>query len=122
MAGCHAELVDRPRRTRSPEQSSHERGAIEEAHDALQYSAGNFYVNDKPTGAVVGQQPFGGSRASGTNDKAGSMWNLIRWCRRARSRRPSCLRPTTATRSSRQIPMASDRKPTDADFRSRQDP
>ena len=40
---------------------------------------GNFYVNDKPTGAVVGQQPFGGARASGTNDKAGSMWNLIRW-------------------------------------------
>ena len=56
-----------------------ERAAIEEAHDALHYSAGNFYVNDKPTGAVVGQQPFGGSRASGTNDKAGSMWNLIRW-------------------------------------------
>jgi 1-pyrroline-5-carboxylate dehydrogenase len=56
-----------------------ERSAIEEAHEALQYSAGNFYVNDKPTGAVVGQQPFGGSRASGTNDKAGSMWNLIRW-------------------------------------------
>jgi 1-pyrroline-5-carboxylate dehydrogenase len=56
-----------------------ERSAIEEAHDALRYSAGNFYVNDKPTGAVVGQQPFGGSRASGTNDKAGSMWNLIRW-------------------------------------------
>ncbi len=56
-----------------------ERSAIEEAHDALQYAAGNFYVNDKPTGAVVGQQPFGGSRASGTNDKAGSLWNLIRW-------------------------------------------
>ena len=56
-----------------------ERSAIEEAHEALRYSAGNFYVNDKPTGAVVGQQPFGGSRASGTNDKAGSMWNLIRW-------------------------------------------
>ena len=56
-----------------------ERAAIEEAEDALRYAAGNFYVNDKPTGAVVGQQPFGGSRASGTNDKAGSMWNLIRW-------------------------------------------
>jgi 1-pyrroline-5-carboxylate dehydrogenase len=41
--------------------------------------AGNFYVNDTPTGAVVGPQPFGGARASGTNDKAGSMWNLIRW-------------------------------------------
>jgi 1-pyrroline-5-carboxylate dehydrogenase len=56
-----------------------ERSAIEDAHDKLRYSAGNFYVNDKPTGAVVGQQPFGGSRASGTNDKAGSMWNLVRW-------------------------------------------
>jgi 1-pyrroline-5-carboxylate dehydrogenase len=56
-----------------------ERQAIEQAHDALRYAAGNFYVNDKPTGAVVGQQPFGGSRASGTNDKAGSMWNLVRW-------------------------------------------
>ena len=58
---------------------STERAAIDEAQDALRYTAGNFYVNDKPTGAVVGQQPFGGSRASGTNDKAGSMWNLIRW-------------------------------------------
>jgi 1-pyrroline-5-carboxylate dehydrogenase len=56
-----------------------DRGALEEADEALRYAAGNFYVNDKPTGAVVGQQPFGGSRASGTNDKAGSMWNLIRW-------------------------------------------
>jgi 1-pyrroline-5-carboxylate dehydrogenase len=56
-----------------------DRAAIELAEDKLQYAAGNFYVNDKPTGAVVGQQPFGGARASGTNDKAGSMWNLIRW-------------------------------------------
>jgi 1-pyrroline-5-carboxylate dehydrogenase len=56
-----------------------DREAIEQAGRALQYTAGNFYVNDKPTGAIVGQQPFGGSRASGTNDKAGSMWNLIRW-------------------------------------------
>jgi 1-pyrroline-5-carboxylate dehydrogenase len=56
-----------------------DREAIEEAGAALQYAAGNLYVNDKPTGAVVGQQPFGGARASGTNDKAGSMWNLIRW-------------------------------------------
>jgi 1-pyrroline-5-carboxylate dehydrogenase len=53
--------------------------AIETARERLRYAAGNFYVNDKPTGAVVGQQPFGGARASGTNDKAGSMWNLIRW-------------------------------------------
>jgi 1-pyrroline-5-carboxylate dehydrogenase len=58
---------------------SNDRYAIAEAHDALRNSAGNFYVNDKSTGAVVGQQPFGGARASGTNDKAGSMWNLIRW-------------------------------------------
>jgi 1-pyrroline-5-carboxylate dehydrogenase len=58
---------------------STDRAAIDEAQDALRYTAGNFYVNDKPTGAVVGQQPFGGSRASGTNDKAGSLWNLIRW-------------------------------------------
>ncbi len=56
-----------------------DRSAVAEAKDALRYAAGNFYVNDKPTGAVVGQQPFGGGRASGTNDKAGSMWNLIRW-------------------------------------------
>jgi len=56
-----------------------DRGAIDQAADRLQYAAGNFYVNDKPTGAVVGQQPFGGGRASGTNDKAGSLWNLIRW-------------------------------------------
>ena len=53
--------------------------AIANAKNALTHSAGNFYINDKPTGAVVGQQPFGGSRASGTNDKAGSMFNLIRW-------------------------------------------
>jgi 1-pyrroline-5-carboxylate dehydrogenase len=58
---------------------STERAPIELAQEKLRYAAGNFYVNDKPTGAVVGQQPFGGARASGTNDKAGSMWNLIRW-------------------------------------------
>jgi 1-pyrroline-5-carboxylate dehydrogenase len=56
-----------------------DRKAVETAHDRLLYAAGNFYVNDKPTGAVVGQQPFGGARASGTDDKAGSMWNLTRW-------------------------------------------
>ena len=50
-----------------------------DAERRLRYAAGNFYVNDKPTGAVVGQQPFGGSRASGTNDKAGSTLNLLRW-------------------------------------------
>jgi 1-pyrroline-5-carboxylate dehydrogenase len=58
---------------------SEDRAAVQEASERLKYAAGNFYVNDKPTGAVVGQQPFGGSRASGTNDKAGSIWNLIRW-------------------------------------------
>lgn len=56
-----------------------DRAAILEAMDILKHSAGNFYINDKPTGAVVGQQPFGGSRASGTNDKAGSIFNLTRW-------------------------------------------
>ena len=56
-----------------------DRQAIAQATDVLRYSAGNFYINDKPTGAVVGQQPFGGARASGTDDKAGSVFNLIRW-------------------------------------------
>lgn len=56
-----------------------DRYAITQATDALRHAAGNFYINDKPTGAVVGQQPFGGSRASGTNDKAGSKANLLRW-------------------------------------------
>jgi len=52
---------------------------IQTAFEALRYTAGNFYINDKPTGAVVAQQPFGGARASGTNDKAGSPLNLLRW-------------------------------------------
>jgi len=56
-----------------------DRAAIREAGAALRYAAGNYYINDKPTGAVVGQQPFGGARASGTNDKAGSKLNLVRW-------------------------------------------
>lgn len=56
-----------------------DRKAITQISDSLRNVAGNFYINDKPTGAVVGQQPFGGARASGTNDKAGSMWNLMRW-------------------------------------------
>ena len=56
-----------------------DRGAIEWASEVLRFAAGNFYVNDKPTGAVVGQQPFGGGRASGTNDKAGGPPNLLRW-------------------------------------------
>lgn len=58
---------------------SNDRYAVDEATYALRNSAGNFYINDKPTGAVVGQQPFGGARGSGTNDKAGSMINLLRW-------------------------------------------
>jgi 1-pyrroline-5-carboxylate dehydrogenase len=58
---------------------SQDRAAVAQATQALRFSAGNFYVNDKPTGAVVGQQPFGGGRASGTNDKAGSILNLLRW-------------------------------------------
>jgi 1-pyrroline-5-carboxylate dehydrogenase len=58
---------------------SQDRAVIAEATDALRFAAGNFYINDKPTGAVVGQQPFGGGRASGTNDKAGSAQNLLRW-------------------------------------------
>jgi len=58
---------------------STDRAAVADAHRMLRFAAGNFYINDKPTGAVVGQQPFGGGRASGTNDKAGSMINLLRW-------------------------------------------
>ena len=58
---------------------ANERAAIEQASERLVNAAGNFYINDKPTGAVVGLQPFGGGRASGTNDKAGSLLNLVRW-------------------------------------------
>jgi 1-pyrroline-5-carboxylate dehydrogenase len=58
---------------------ANDRKAIDEVRATLRFAAGNFYINDKPTGAVVGQQPFGGSRASGTNDKAGSMTNVLRW-------------------------------------------
>ncbi len=56
-----------------------DRAAVEQAHAALRFAAGNFYVNDKPTGSIVSRQPFGGSRGSGTNDKAGSIFNLQRW-------------------------------------------
>jgi 1-pyrroline-5-carboxylate dehydrogenase len=70
-----------------------DRGAIQEAIAELRDAAGNFYVNDKPTGAVVGQQPFGGARASGTNDKAGSMLNLLRWVS-ARSIKETFVPPT----------------------------
>ncbi len=70
-----------------------DRQAIRTATDVLEHAAGNFYVNDKPTGAVVGQQPFGGSRASGTNDKAGSLLNLLRWVS-ARSIKENFVPPT----------------------------
>jgi 1-pyrroline-5-carboxylate dehydrogenase len=70
-----------------------DRKAVRQAMTALRHSAGNFYINDKPTGAVVGQQPFGGARASGTNDKAGSMLNLVRWVS-ARSIKETFVPPT----------------------------
>jgi 1-pyrroline-5-carboxylate dehydrogenase len=70
-----------------------ERSAIEHATKRLQNAAGNFYINDKPTGAVVGQQPFGGARASGTNDKAGSILNLYRWLS-ARTVKETFVSPT----------------------------
>jgi 1-pyrroline-5-carboxylate dehydrogenase len=70
-----------------------DRAAIATATDKLRFSAGNFYINDKPTGAVVGHQPFGGARASGTNDKAGSIFNLIRWVN-ARSIKETFSPPT----------------------------
>ncbi|MFZ0530936.1 MAG: aldehyde dehydrogenase family protein, partial [Propionicimonas sp.] len=71
-----------------------DRAAVAAAASTLRQAAGNFYVNDKPTGAVVGQQPFGGARASGTNDKAGSLWNLMRWVS-PRSIKENLLPPTT---------------------------
>ena len=73
-----------------------DRDAVLAAQNKLRYAAGNFYVNDKPTGAVVGQQPFGGSRASGTNDKAGSALNLLRWTS-ARSIKETFVPPTNHT-------------------------
>jgi 1-pyrroline-5-carboxylate dehydrogenase len=73
-----------------------DRAAIAGAMHALRYAAGNFYVNDKPTGAVVGQQPFGGARASGTNDKAGAPQNLMRWTS-TRSIKETFVPPTDHT-------------------------
>ena len=70
-----------------------DRAAVAQATERLRFAAGNFYINDKPTGAVVGQQPFGGARASGTNDKAGSMQNLLRWTS-ARSIKETFVAPT----------------------------
>jgi 1-pyrroline-5-carboxylate dehydrogenase len=72
---------------------SQDRKAILEANRALRFAAGNYYINDKPTGAVVGQQPFGGARASGTNDKAGSKMNLLRWVS-ARTMKETFVPPT----------------------------
>ena len=72
---------------------SNDRAAVRQAALALRDAAGNFYINDKPTGAVVGQQPFGGARASGTNDKAGSKLNLMRWVS-ARSVKETFVPPT----------------------------
>ena len=67
---------------------SNDRANIEKLTERLTHTAGNFYINDKPTGAVVDQQPFGGGRASGTNDKAGSVFNLLRWVS------PQCIKET----------------------------
>ena len=72
---------------------SHDRQAVAQARQHLRHAAGNFYINDKPTGAVVGQQPFGGGRGSGTNDKAGAPWNLLRWIS-PRSIKENLLPPT----------------------------
>ena len=72
-----------------------DRAAVARASQALRFTAGNFYINDKPTGAVVGQQPFGGARASGTNDKAGSSANLMRWTS-PRSIKENFVPPTTS--------------------------
>ncbi|WP_219417299.1 L-glutamate gamma-semialdehyde dehydrogenase [Pseudonocardia nigra] len=72
-----------------------DRTAVARASEALRFAAGNFYVNDKPTGAVVGQQPFGGGRASGTNDKAGSIYNLLRWVS-PRTIKETFVSPTTS--------------------------
>ena len=78
------------------------RKALHEAYDVLKYAAGNIYFNDKPTGAVVGQQPFGGARASGTNDKAGSYLNLLRWVS------PQAIKETFAPAEDYSYPFVSD--------------
>ncbi len=82
-----------------------DRYAIEQGLDRLRNAAGNFYINDKPTGAVVGQQPFGGGRASGTNDKAGSMINLLRWIS------PRTIKETFAPPHDYRYPFLDDAKP-----------
>ena len=82
-----------------------DRKAVETAFEALRGAAGNFYINDKPTGAVVGQQPFGGARASGTNDKAGSILNLLRWIN------PRTIKETFAPPHNYRYPFMDDAKP-----------
>ena len=81
-----------------------ERSAVREALVTLRNAAGNFYINDKPTGAVVGQQPFGGARASGTNDKAGSLLNQVRWVR------PRTIKETYAPPTAYRYPFKDDPK------------
>lgn len=80
------------------------RKALHQAYDVLQYAAGNIYFNDKPTGAVVGQQPFGGARASGTNDKAGSYLNLLRWVS------PQAIKETFQPAEDYSYPFVSDKE------------
>lgn len=80
-----------------------DRKALHQAYDKLQYAAGNIYFNDKPTGAVVGQQPFGGARASGTNDKAGSYLNLLRWVS------PQAIKETFQPAENYSYPFVSDK-------------
>jgi 1-pyrroline-5-carboxylate dehydrogenase len=81
---------------------ANDRAALVEADRALRFAAGNYYINDKPTGAVVGQQPFGGARASGTNDKAGSILNLVRWIS------PRAIKETFAAPRSFEYPFMSE--------------
>jgi 1-pyrroline-5-carboxylate dehydrogenase len=79
-----------------------DRGVISRVAETLRFAAGNFYINDKPTGAVVGQQPFGGARASGTNDKACSIRNLLRWVS------PRSIKETLAPPSDYRYPFMGD--------------
>ena len=82
-----------------------DRYAIQQGLERLRNAAGNFYINDKPTGAVVGQQPFGGGRASGTNDKAGSILNLLRWIN------PRSIKETFVPATSYGYPFMEDERP-----------
>ena len=89
------QMESRRRRSASPARSSPRTARSSPTRaQRLRFAAGNFYINDKPTGAVVGQQPFGGGRASGTNDKAGAAQNLLRWTS-ARSIKETFVPPTS---------------------------